>query len=129
MTRPASRYPTELELEILKILWCHDGATVREVRDALAAKRDLAYTSVMTTMGIMRDKKYVARRRKGNGFVYRPRITRDWTAQQMLADVVDRLFEGSASAAMLHLLESNAIDETELSRLRAVIDGQEEDAS
>ena len=129
MTRPASRYPTELELEILKILWRHDGATVREVRDALAAKRDLAYTSVMTTMGIMRDKKYVARRRKGNGYVYRPRITRDWTAQQMLADVVDRLFEGSASAAMVHLLESNEIDEAELSRLRAVIDGQEEDAS
>ncbi len=56
MVRPTSKHPTELELEILKILWRAKPLTGRQVRDALAEFRELAYTSVMTVMGTMEDK-------------------------------------------------------------------------
>ncbi|MCL4694715.1 MAG: BlaI/MecI/CopY family transcriptional regulator, partial [Candidatus Hydrogenedentes bacterium] len=63
MPRIPSRFPTDLELAILKILWQRGPSTVRQVRDELAKERDLAYTSVMTIMTIMADKGYVRRRK------------------------------------------------------------------
>lgn len=121
MTRPASRYPTELELEILKIVWRDGPVAVRAVRDALAETRDLAYTSVMTVMNIMADKGYLKRRRKGGSYVYRPCVSRQWTAGRMLGDLIERLFDGSASAAMVHLIESGEIDAAELDALRRTL--------
>ena len=122
MPRHPSQYPTELELEILKILWRDGVSPVRHVRDELAVQRDLAYTSVMTTMNIMTDKGYLRRTRKKGGYVYKPCITRESTASRMMGDVVNRVFAGSAVAAMLHLVETGDIDETELAALRALLD-------
>lgn len=125
MTRNAPKNPTQLELEILKILWLRGAATVREVRDALEETRDLAYTSVMTTLSIMHEKRYVNRRKKNNSYVYRPALKRETATSSMVGDLVDRLFEGSASAAMLHLLETSDVDEQELQKLRELIDRKE----
>ena len=121
MTRSSSRYPTELELEILKILWDGGPFPVREVRERLAAVRDLAYTSVMTTMNIMVRKGYLKRTKSGNSFTYRPAVTRERIERAMLSDLVDRLFEGSPGAAVLHLLETSDLDATELKRVRALL--------
>lgn len=119
MARPASKHPTELELEILKVLWRSGPLTVRQVRDALA--RDLAYTSVMTVMTIMLDKGYLIRRKGGASYVYRPLVTEQATRGQMLKDLVRRAFDGSAAAVMVNLLESADLDEAELSELRALL--------
>ena len=127
MTRPASRFPTELELEILKVLWNGGPSTVREVREALSDTRDLAYTSVMTMMSIMTDKGYLRRTKKGGGYVYRPKVDRTRTMGDMLGDTVDRVFDGSAKAAVLHLIESGEIDETELEELHRLIEKRVED--
>ncbi len=121
MARPASKHPTELELEILKILWRDGPASVRQVRDALAGFRDLAYTSVMTIMTIMTKKGYLRRSRSEDGYVYRARITQESTTRRMLRDLVDRAFEGSAAALMLNLLETSDIDADELKRLRELL--------
>ncbi len=67
MVRPTSKHPTVLELEILKILWRAQPLTGRQLRDALAEFRELAYTSVMTILGIMVDKGYVRRKKQGGG--------------------------------------------------------------
>ncbi len=122
MARRALGYPTELELEILKILWRDGANAVRHVRDELATQgRELAYTSVMTTMNIMTEKGYLKRTRRKAGYVYKPSITHQSTASTMLRDVVNRVFDGSAGAAMLHLVESGDIDESELAALRALL--------
>jgi len=121
MGRPSSKHPTELELEILKILWRGGPLPVREVRDALATVRKLAYTSVMTVMNIMVDKGYLSRKKEGASYVYRPRVTERGTARRMLSDLVDRVFDGSAAAVMVNLLESAELDETELRELRALL--------
>ena len=129
MTRPASRYPTELELEILKVLWRDGPCAVRQVRGALAeGGRELAYTSVMTIMNIMVNKGYLARKKQGPSYVYRPRVTERTTAGKMLRDMVNRVFDGSAAALVVNLLESTEVDEDEISKLREVLDGVPEES-
>ena len=121
MARSASRHPTELELEILKILWRDGPSNVRHVRDALVAFRDLAYTSVMTMMTIMAKKGYLKRRKGEGGYVYRAAISAESTTRGMLRDLVDRAFDGSAAALMINLLETKDIDPDELKQLRELI--------
>ena len=104
MPRSVSRYPTELELQILKILWRQAPLLARDVQAALAAKgRVLAKTSVITTLNTMFSKRYLSRKKQGNTYLFRPRITEEQVATRVLDDVVARVFDGSTAAAMLHL--------------------------
>ena len=121
MARNTSKYPTELELEILKILWRDGQATVRQVRKKLVSFRKLAYTSVMTMMSIMTEKGYLKRAKEGNYYVYKPKISEQETTHGILSDIVERLFDGSAAAAMVNLLETRDIDEDEMKQLRELI--------
>ena len=121
MARNTSKYPTELELEILKILWRDGQATVRQVRKKLIDFRKLAYTSVMTMMTIMTEKGYLKRAKEGNYYVYKPQVSEQETTQGILSDSVERLFDGSAAAAMVNLLETKDIDEDEMKQLRELI--------
>ena len=121
MARPTAKHPTELELEILKVLWRLGASSGRQVRDALAPVRELAYTSVMTILGIMVKKGYVRRTKRDGGYVYHAAVKATTQASRMLSDLVDRAFDGSAAAAMLHLLETSDLDAEELKRLRQLI--------
>lgn len=121
MARSPSRHPTELELEILKVLWQLGPATVRQVREALVPVRDLAYTSVMTVMTIMAGKGYVKRNKAGRSFVYEATYHEQKASRNMLQDVVDRLFGGSTKAVLQHLLETSELDEDELKQIRSLI--------
>jgi predicted transcriptional regulator len=129
MARPPSQYPTGLELEILKILWRDGESPVRHVRDALASFRDLAYTSVMTTMSIMKKKGYLKRRRAGKSFYYSPLVTEEETSRGMLSDLVERVFDGSARALMVNLLEAEGIAGGEIEELRALINEKAREAA
>lgn len=122
MARPASKHPTELELEILKIIWRIGPATGRQVRDALEGFRDLALTSVLTILNVMTRKRYLKRSRGECGYVYSARVTEQSTVGRILADLVDRVFNGSTSALMLNLLKTKNIDPDELKYLRELID-------
>ncbi|MDP6444261.1 MAG: BlaI/MecI/CopY family transcriptional regulator [Pirellulaceae bacterium] len=121
MARPAAKHPTELELEILKILWREGPQSGRDVRDQLAEFRDLAYTSVMTVMGIMEDKSYLRRKKVDGAFLYSARIKESATKRRMLRDVVDRVYEGSTVSVALNLLQAAEIDDHELRQLRKLI--------
>ena len=123
MARPKSPHPTELELEILKILWQRSPLAVREVREALAeAGRDLAHTSVITTLNVMVRKKYLRRSMQGNACRFAPRISRQQASQRMLGDVVERVFDGSAKAVVLSLFDCAELNPSELKELRRLID-------
>jgi BlaI family penicillinase repressor len=129
MARPSSRYPTELELEILKILWREGPCSGRQVRDALVPFRDLAYTSVMTILGIMTRKRYVRRNKHGPGYVYQASISEGQATKRMFRDMIDRLFDGSAVAVMQHLLETSDLDDEELRQLRQIINRKAKEQS
>ena len=125
MARKKSKYPTELELEILKILWERSPQQVREVREEMAAAgRELAHTSLITTLNVMFDKGYVKRKpaSEGKGYEFSPKVSRAEVSQGMVGDLVDRIFEGSASALMLSLLESEQLDAESHAALRKAIE-------
>jgi BlaI family penicillinase repressor len=124
MARPNSEYPTELELQILKVLWDSEPMTVREVRELLAAGgRDLAHTTVITMLGTMVDKGQVEKLEptEGKAFRFSPLIQRDEVSRGMLGDIVDRVFDGSAEAVMLSLFDVKDLDEEELASLRKLL--------
>jgi predicted transcriptional regulator len=127
MARRTSKYPTELELEILKVLWRDGESSVRHVKHGLKDFRKLAHTSVMTMMTIMTEKGYLRRSKKGNYYLYKPKITEQETQQGILNDIVERLFDGSATAAMVNLLEAEDINETEIAKLRKLINRKEKE--
>ena len=117
MSRPSAKYPTELELEILKVLWAAGPLPGKEIRDALAVDRELTYQSVMTVLSIMEEKGYVTRKKQGPTYCYRAKVTHQGTTRRMMRDVVDRLFNGSAASAMLNLLETSDVSDEELDSL------------
>ena len=122
MSRPTSEHPTELELQILKILWQSSPQLVRDIRDALAnAGRDIAHTSVTTALTTMFDKGYLKRKKRNNAFLFSPDITEDEVSEKMVGNLVNRMFDGSASALMLNLFEKSEIDEEELKELRRTL--------
>ena len=123
MPRPVSRYPTELELQFLKVLWQQAPLLARDVQAAVAeAGRKLAKTSVITTLNTMVTKKYLTRQKQGNSYLFSPRITEEQVAGRVLDDVVDRVFDGSTAAVMLSLVDARTLDRDELQELRSLID-------
>ncbi len=128
MARTASKHPTELELEILKVIWRNGSQTVRQVRQELAPVRKLAHTSVMTMMGIMTEKGYLRRKESRSGHVYRARVTQHKTLRKMMSDLVGRAFDGSAFDAMLHLIETSDLDDAEMDRLHQAIQEKSEES-
>lgn len=122
MARPASKYPTELELQILKALWRRSPRLAREVQQALAEEgRELAKTSVITTLNTMVEKNYLNRKKQGNTYLFSPRITGEEVSERVLGDVVDRVFDGSTAAVLLTLFDVKDIDGDELKELRRII--------
>ena len=123
MARPASGYPTELELEILKILWGENPLPVSEVRARLAerAKRILTHSSVITMLNIMVRKGYLRRRKQGKAFLFSPKVEKENVSGGIVGDLMARLFDGSPSAMILNLLETADLDSEELSELRKLI--------
>ena len=94
----------------------------REVQAALASDgRDLAKTSVITTLNTMVDKEYLTRRKKANTYLFAPRISEEEVANRVLGDVVDRVFDGSTSTVLLKLFDVRDIDSDELKELRRII--------
>lgn len=122
MARPPSEYPTELELEILKILWQEAPRTVEAVRETLAAQgRELSHSSVITMLNIMVRKDYVERTKNGRAFEFTPLVREDEVGREMVNDLVTRVFDGSASTLMLRLLETSDVDAQELAEIRNLI--------
>ena len=129
MARPPSKHPTELELLILKILWRRSPRLARDVRLALGrAGRELAKTSVITTLNTMVDKQYLTRKKQGNSFLFSPRIAEETVSEQVLSDVVDRVFDGSTSAVLLKLFDVKDVDAQELKELRRIINRRLKDS-
>lgn len=123
MPRPPARYPTDLELDILKILWREGTLATSAVRDKLAeeAGRDLAPTSVITTLNVMTDKGYLTRKRDGKRCLFRARVRENTISKGMVGDLVERVFDGSAGAMMLNLVEHQKLTPNDLSDLENLV--------
>lgn len=116
--------PTEVELELLVQLWRRGAATVREIHDAVRGTRPVGYTSVLKTLQIMTDKGLVHRSAVGKAHVYRASVSQEVTQDQLLRDVRDRLFAGSAADLAMHALGLDAVEGDELEAIRVLIESR-----
>jgi len=121
MTKDPPR-PTPSELEILSVLWETGPATVREVQQALDAKRPTGYTTVLKLLQIMTEKGLVRRDEKERAHRYTPKFPRERTEQQIVEDLLDRAFGGSSSRLVMQALSSRKASPEELDRIRLLLD-------
>ncbi|HJZ66440.1 MAG TPA: BlaI/MecI/CopY family transcriptional regulator [Candidatus Acidoferrum sp.] len=117
--------PTPSELEILQVLWSRGPSTVREVHETLSATKQLGYTSVLKLMQIMTAKGLVTRSESQRAHVYEAGEPAEKTKQQFAEDMLQRVFQGSASELMLHALAGRRSSREELKELRRLLDEYE----
>jgi predicted transcriptional regulator len=120
MRRPRLR-PTDAELAILHVLWARGPSTVRQVHAALAASRETGQTTTLKLMQIMAEKGLVRRDESARTHVYSARLTRDRTQRQLVTDLVDRAFGGSAGALVMQALSAHAPSSDELREIRRLL--------
>jgi len=114
--------PTEAELELLRILWEQEPATVREIYDTLNQERPSGYTTVLKLLQIMTSKGLVVRDEASRAHVYRAAISQDAMQSKLLKDLSMRLFSGSAAELALHALAMEPASQNELDEIRALIE-------
>ena len=121
----AAAKPTASELEILQVLWTRGPSTVREVHEALSEKKPMGYTSVLKLMQIMTAKGSVRRNEEQRAHVYEACQPAEKTKKQFAADVLQRVFDGSASELMMHALSGRKGTKQEIEELRRLLDDYE----
>ena len=115
--RPTSSTLTEQELEIMKIVWDRDRTTVRDVYEVLLAKRKIAYTTVMTMMKILEQKKYLKKTQVDRAYVYRPAQPKGKVIGAMVREFVNRVFNGSAEPLLVHLVKEHDLSREDLAEI------------
>lgn len=127
MSKRVPPRPTDGELSLLKVLWRRGPSTVREVLDELSAQRRAGYTTVLKLLQIMHAKGLVQRDERRRPHVYRARWSEEQTLDRLLADLVHRAFDGSASKLVLRALAAKQASPEELDRVKRLLDEITED--
>ena len=113
--------PTDQELEILKVVWQRGEATVREVFRDLSAQRKIAYTTVLTMMGILEQKGHLKKTAGDRAYIYKPTKPQDQVVGSMVNEFVHRVFNGSARPLLVHLVENPDIPPDELAEIEKLL--------
>ncbi len=121
--------PTEAELELLRILWEKEPATVRDIYDVLNEERPSGYTTVLKMLQIMTVKGLVVRDEANRAHVYRAAISQDAMQSKILKDLSMRLFSGSAAQLALHALAMEPASKNELDEIRTLIERKKSGSS
>ena len=124
--RPHHPTLTPHELAIMKVIWRLKKATVRDVYETLREQRPIAYTTVMTMMNVLEEKGYLSKARVDRAYLYRPTRSQQQVLRQMVADFVDRVFDGAAASLFLHLAKDNRLSKDERRSIRRMIEEMDE---
>jgi predicted transcriptional regulator len=116
-----TRRPTDAELTILQVLWDRGPSTVREVYKIISSDKNVGYTTVLKLMQIMTDKGLVERDENCRPQLYRPRLPREQTERQLIKDLVDRAFGGSAKRLVMQALEVKKASPSELAQIEKLL--------
>jgi len=114
--------PSNLELQVLAVLWEQGPATARQVLEALPDKKERAYTTVLSVMQVMEKKGLLKHKADGNRHVYSPTVRKGEILGPFLRSLVANLFSGSATHALQHLLANAKVSTAELTEMRALLD-------
>jgi predicted transcriptional regulator len=113
--------PTDQELEILKLVWQRGSATVREIFHDLQQQRPIAYTTVLTMMGVLERKGHLKKKAGERAYVYSPAQPEERTRGRMVQEFVDRVFDGSAKPLLVHLMENPEIRQEDIAEIEALL--------
>jgi len=119
--RTKSRTLTEQELEIMKVVWDLQTATVRDVYEELLRRRKIAYTTVMTMMNILEEKGFLKKRAEEKAHVYRPSQAKAKVIRAMVQEFVQRVFNGSAEPLLVQLVKDRHLSSEELEKIARAI--------
>jgi BlaI family penicillinase repressor len=112
---------TRQELEIMKIVWELGSATVRDVYERLLERRKVSYTTVMTMMKILEQKKFLKKSQADRAYLYHPARPKNQVVRNMVQEFVDRVFNGSAHPLLLHLIRDRRLSEEEIAEIERLI--------
>lgn len=124
MSKSVTPRPTDAELAILRVLWERGPSTVRQVHEVLARERPTAYTTALKLMQIMTEKGLVRRDETERTHIYHARLTEDQTQRQLVRDLLERAFGGSASKLVMQALAAKRASAEELGEIRKLLDGR-----
>ena len=113
------RKPTDAELGILRVLWSRGPSTVRQVAEVLG--REAGYTTLLKLLQIMTEKRLVVRDEAERTHIYEAAYTQDQTQRQLVTDLLDRVFDGSAAQLVLQALATNKTSPEELDEIRKLL--------
>jgi BlaI family penicillinase repressor len=122
MGRPQSSQPTEVELQILRVLWEEGPSTVGEIHKALLPKKGTNYSTTVKMLSVMLEKELVKRDESTRPHVYRPVAPQKTTQQRMLRDLIQKAYDGSAGSLVLQALSSQKASKDELAEIRRLLD-------
>ncbi len=125
MARNKTTGPTDRELAILRILWDRGPSTVREVNEAMNQDSTTGYTTTLKLMQIMMEKGLVVRDESKWKHVYKPAMSEEKTQKQLVGDLVDKAFEGSAAKLVMRALSAKKVSVKELAKIREILDQHE----
>ena len=120
--------PTDAELNILRVLWRLGPSTVRQVQEALNVDRETGYTTVLKMMQIRTEKGLVARDDSERTHVYQARLTQEQTQKQLVDNLLEKAFGGSASQLVMQALTAKPAQSEELAQIRQLLDELEKGA-
>jgi predicted transcriptional regulator len=115
-------HPTPAELEIMQVLWRRGPSTVREVHEALRDQHPVGYTTILKLLQIMVEKGIAERDESTRTHVYRAAISEERTKRRLVAELVDRAFDGSAADLIMQALSARRVSPDELRQIRDLID-------
>ena len=121
MPRPKSSQPTEVELQILRILWEIGPCGVREMHERLKADKGTNYSTTVKMLAVMREKGLVKRNEEATPHVYRAAMTQQRAQKKMLNDLINRVYDGSSGSLMLHALSSMKASAEEIDEIQKLI--------
>ena len=122
MSRRKARTPTEVELEFMQVIWDEEEVTTEQLMDALAKEgRELADGSVRKILSILVDKGYLTRRRQGRAFHYQAQVPREQASSNMVMDLLDRAFGGSAALMVASLIDSRGVRQKDIDEIKHLI--------
>ena len=113
--------PSELELQVLSVLWDRGPSSVREILEVVPDGKTRAYTTILSVVQVMEKKGLVDHERRGQAYVYHAVAERQEVLQPMLKQLVHNVFGGSPAHALQCLLDSTSVDDVELAQIRKVI--------
>jgi predicted transcriptional regulator len=122
MARRKSSRPTDRELTILRVLWDNGPSTVRRVNEAMSKDEDTGYTTTLKLMQIMTEKGLLLRDESQFKHVYKPAFTEERTQKQLVGDLLERAFSGSAEKLVMRALSAKKISAEKLVGIRKILD-------